>query len=109
MSLLLLLGGLLDLLLVVSVGCSFHHELSVGLGLNHETEDGSTGDDDSACDETEVDGLDESLKNALGRAVMGKRVGDRVLVKVNDDIQYYVQIRSITKGADDDSLPIHSF
>ena len=50
-----------------------------------------------------------SKESPLGRAVMGKRVGDRVLVKVNDDIQYYVQIRSITKGADDDSLPIHSF
>ena len=50
-----------------------------------------------------------SKESPLGRAVMGKRVGDRVLVKVNDDIQYYVQIRSITEGADDDSLPIHSF
>ena len=50
-----------------------------------------------------------SRESPLGRAVMGKRVGDRVLVKVNDDIQYYVQIRSIEKGTDDDSLPIHSF
>ena len=50
-----------------------------------------------------------SKESPLGRAVMGRRVGDRVLVKVNDDIQYYVQIRSIVKGSDDDSLPIHSF
>ena len=50
-----------------------------------------------------------SKESPLGRAVMGKKVGDRVLVKVSDDVQYYVQIRSIEKGRDDDSLPIHSF
>ena len=50
-----------------------------------------------------------SKESPLGRAVMGKRVGDRALVKVNDEVQYYVQIRSIQKGTDDDSLPIHSF
>ena len=50
-----------------------------------------------------------SKESPLGRAVMGRRVGDRVLVKVSDDVQYYVQIRSIQKGSDDDTLPIHSF
>ena len=50
-----------------------------------------------------------SKESPLGRAVMGRRVGDRVLVKVSDDVQYYVQIRAIEKGSDDDSLPIHSF
>ena len=50
-----------------------------------------------------------SKESPLGRAVMGRRVGDRVLVKVSDDVQYYVQIRAIHKGSDDDSLPIHSF
>ena len=50
-----------------------------------------------------------SKESPLGRAVMGKRVGDRVLVKVSDDVQYYIKIMKIEKGADDDSLPIHSF
>ena len=50
-----------------------------------------------------------SKESPLGRAVMGRRVGDRVLVKVSDDVQYYVQIRSIQKGTDDESLPIHSY
>ena len=50
-----------------------------------------------------------SKESPLGRALMGKRVGDRVLVKVNDDVQYYVQVRAIHKGADDDSLPIHPY
>ena len=50
-----------------------------------------------------------SKESPLGRAVMGKRVGDRVLVKVSDDVQYYVRIKSIKKGTDDDSLPIHPY
>ena len=50
-----------------------------------------------------------SKESPLGRAVMGKRVGDRALVKVNDEVQYYIKILSITKGSDDDSLPISSY
>ena len=50
-----------------------------------------------------------SKESPLGKAVMGSRVGDRVLVKVNDEYSYYVQVRSIQKGADDDSLPISAF
>ena len=50
-----------------------------------------------------------SKESPLGKAVMGRKVGDRVLVKVNDDYSYYIQIRSIEKGQDDDSLPIHPF
>ncbi len=50
-----------------------------------------------------------SKESPLGRAVMGRRVGDRALVKVNDEVSYYIQIRAIHKGSDDDSLPISSF
>ena len=50
-----------------------------------------------------------SKESPLGKAVMGHKVGDRVLVKVNDDYSYYIQIRNIEKGQDDDSLPIHPF
>lgn len=50
-----------------------------------------------------------SKESPLGKAVMGKKAGDRVLVKVNADYSYYIQIRSIKKGEDDDSLPIHPF
>ena len=50
-----------------------------------------------------------SKESPLGRAVMGRRVGERALVKVNDDIQYYVRILSVTKGQDDDTLPISSY
>ena len=50
-----------------------------------------------------------SKESPLGKAVMGKKVGERALVKVNDDYSYYVVIKAIRKGDDDDSLPIHSF
>ncbi|MBQ8506235.1 MAG: transcription elongation factor GreA [Clostridia bacterium] len=50
-----------------------------------------------------------SKESPLGRAVMGKKVGDRVEVKVSPDVHYFVVIKSIAKGQDDDSLPISSF
>ena len=50
-----------------------------------------------------------SKESPLGRAVMGKKVGDRVEVRVSPDVNYFVVIKSITKGQDDDSLPISSF
>ena len=42
-------------------------------------------------------------------ALMGKKVGERVLIKVNDNYSYYVVIRAVTKGEDDESLTISSF
>ena len=50
-----------------------------------------------------------SKESPLGKALLGHRVGDRVEVHVSDDVHYSVRIQKITKGADDDSLPISSF
>lgn len=50
-----------------------------------------------------------SKESPVGKAVMGHRVGERVLVKVSDALQYYVEIRSIQKGEDDDSLEISRY
>ena len=50
-----------------------------------------------------------SKESPLGRAVMGRRVGERAVVKVNDEISYGIRIVKIEKGQDDDSLPISSF
>ena len=50
-----------------------------------------------------------SKESPLGQAIMGHREGDRVLVKVSDTMSYYVQIRRITKGQDDENLPISGF
>ena len=50
-----------------------------------------------------------SKESPLGRALLGHRVGDRVCVKVDETRQYTVEIRSIEKGQDNESLPISSF
>ena len=40
---------------------------------------------------------------------MGKKVGDRVLIKVNDSYSYYVKILSVESGKDDESLKISDY
>lgn len=50
-----------------------------------------------------------SKESPLGSALMGKKVGDRVEVKVNTDYSYYIVIRKIEKGSDDDSLEIRKY
>lgn len=50
-----------------------------------------------------------SKKSPLGSALMGKKVGDRISVKVNDDYSYFIVIKKIEKGKDDDSLEIRKF
>lgn len=50
-----------------------------------------------------------SKESPLGSAILGHKVGDRVLVRVNDTMSYYVQIKSITKGEDNEDLPISGF
>lgn len=50
-----------------------------------------------------------SKESPLGKALLGKKVGDRVCVKVNDNYSYFVEIREIRKGHDDESIPISSY
>ena len=50
-----------------------------------------------------------SKESPLGRAVMGRRVGDTATVKVNDEVSYTIRVLKIEKGSDDESLPISSF
>ena len=50
-----------------------------------------------------------SKESPMGKAIMGKKVGDRVLIKVNDNYSYYIVIRKIEKGQDDSSLEIRKF
>ncbi len=49
-----------------------------------------------------------SIESPIGKAVMGHKVGDRVQVVVNDDISYYVVIKSI-ENTNDDGDNIRSF
>ena len=50
-----------------------------------------------------------SKESPLGKALLGRRVGDRVLVNVNPSYSYYVEIRAIKKGHDDENIPISSY
>ena len=50
-----------------------------------------------------------SVESPIGKAIYGKKVGDRVKVKVNDTYEYYVVIRSITKTEDESEDRIRSF
>lgn len=50
-----------------------------------------------------------SKESPLGSAIMGKKVGDTVIVKVSDDYSYDIVIKKIEKGSDDESLEIRKF
>lgn len=50
-----------------------------------------------------------SKESPLGKAIMGKKIGDRVLIKVNDKYSYFVKVLGIEKGKDDESLKISDF
>ena len=50
-----------------------------------------------------------SKESPLGSALLGHRVGDRVRVQVSDSYSYFVQIRAIEKGQDDESLEISRY
>ena len=50
-----------------------------------------------------------SKESPLGSVILGRKVGDRVLVEVNATMSYYVTILKITKGEDDSSLPISGY
>ncbi len=50
-----------------------------------------------------------SKESPLGSALMGKKVNDRVYIKVNDSYGYYIVIKTIEKGEDDRSLEIRKF
>lgn len=50
-----------------------------------------------------------SKESPVGRAVLGKKVGDRVTVQVNDSYSYDIVIRAIEPGEDTGEAPLVSF
>ena len=50
-----------------------------------------------------------SKESPVGRAILGKRIGERVEVAVSPEMKYTVEIRSIAPGEDDSSLEISSY
>jgi len=50
-----------------------------------------------------------SKESPVGKALLGRRVGERVEVNVSDSMRYWLTVRSIEKGEDDESLAISSY
>lgn len=50
-----------------------------------------------------------SIESPIGKAIMGHKVGDKVMVKVSDDYSYELQIRKIENTGDDEGIEIKRF
>lgn len=50
-----------------------------------------------------------SKESPVGKALVGHKVGNRVQVEVSPTMKYFVEIRKIEKGEDDESLEISSY
>lgn len=50
-----------------------------------------------------------SKESPVGKALLGRRVGERVPVEVGPATRYFVEIRAIEKGEDDESLNISAY
>lgn len=50
-----------------------------------------------------------SKESPLGQALLGHRVGEKVVVTVSETKQYEVEIRALEKGEDNTDLPISTF
>ena len=50
-----------------------------------------------------------SIESPIGKAILGKKVGDRVYVPVNEKAGYYVRIQGIQKTTDDGTDKLRGF
>lgn len=50
-----------------------------------------------------------SIESPIGKAIKGAKVGDRVYVKVNENVGYYLQIKEIEKSTDEDEDSIRKY
>ena len=50
-----------------------------------------------------------SKEAPVGKALLGKRVGDRVHIQVNERYGYYAVVKAIEKGADDGTVPLNRY
>ena len=50
-----------------------------------------------------------SKESPVGKALLGRRVGDRVHIQVNERCGYDAVIKAIEKGTDDGSAPLNEF
>lgn len=50
-----------------------------------------------------------SKESPFGKVILGHKVGDRVLVKISEGNSYYVTIKSLEKGEDDENIPLNGY
>ena len=50
-----------------------------------------------------------SRESPFGKSVLGRKVGDVITVRVSESYSYEAEIRSITKDADDGSVPLMGY
>ena len=50
-----------------------------------------------------------SKEAPVGKALLGKRVGDRVHIQVTERYGYYAVVKAIEKGADDGTVPLNRY
>ncbi len=50
-----------------------------------------------------------SKESPVGRALLGRKVGERFYIQVNDNYGYYAVVKEIEKGRDDGSAPLNQF
>ena len=50
-----------------------------------------------------------SKESPVGKALLGRRVGDKVRIQVDDKYGYDMVIRAIEKGTDDGSAPLNQY
>ena len=50
-----------------------------------------------------------SKESPIGKALLGKKVGDTVHIQVTETYGYDAEIRAVEHGEDDDSIPISKF
>ena len=50
-----------------------------------------------------------SKESPMGKALLGRRVGERFYIEVNATYGYYARVEAIEKGEDDGSAPLNQF
>ena len=50
-----------------------------------------------------------SKESPFGQAILGRKVGDRVFIRVGENGGYWARVEAIEKGADDESMEISSY
>ena len=104
------LQNMIDTATVISVG---NHQNAIDLfdRVTIYDEDDEEERDITIATTVRNDPLNGIISNAapLGKALLGKKVGDRVEIRVKPDYSYFVVVRKIEKGHDDSALPINSY